>query len=61
LIAIRYNDVRDSTNVVKGVVEKYKAAWAKRQMASPDGLIIEMWQVKQDEILMANDIGFTAW
>ncbi|KFY94556.1 hypothetical protein V501_01892 [Pseudogymnoascus sp. VKM F-4519 (FW-2642)] len=61
LIAIRYNDVRDGTKIIDPVLEKYQTAWKDRQMVAPNGLYVDWWQVKQDEMRQPTHIGFTAW
>lgn len=57
LIAMRYNDVREGTDVVNGVLEKYKAAWEKKNggfthagMSGEDEFVF-FWRVKQDAIV----------
>lgn len=61
IIAMRYNDVRDGTNVTEGVLAEYKDAWEKRGMVCPDGLLVDWLFVEQDKTLPARDVGFTAW
>ncbi|POR32378.1 Uncharacterized protein TPAR_07413 [Tolypocladium paradoxum] len=61
IIAMRYNDVRDGTNVAGEVVEKYKSAWDKRGMVAPNGLYIDWLYFNQDEAVPPSDICFTAW
>jgi len=58
---MRYNDIRDGTNVVDGVLEKYKAAWEKKGMVSPNGLYVDFWMVKQDQLKDPSDLAWTAW
>ncbi|KAH6613841.1 hypothetical protein C7974DRAFT_437228 [Boeremia exigua] len=61
LIAMRYNDVRDGTNTVDGVIRQYKAAWEEKGMILDDGLFPDWLMIKQDQIVPAKDLGFTAW
>jgi hypothetical protein len=61
IIAIRLNDVRHDTNVVDGVLQRYQSAWEKKGMVAPDGLLKDMWLVKQDCSIIATDPAFSAW
>ncbi|KAJ7492018.1 hypothetical protein FB451DRAFT_1216683 [Mycena latifolia] len=62
IIAVRYNDVRNGTNVVGGVLEKYTAAWkSKKGFHHGDGLFVDSYRVKQDDMIPAGGVGFTAW
>ncbi|KAJ7148013.1 hypothetical protein C8R46DRAFT_1128885 [Mycena filopes] len=62
LIAKRYNDVRNGTKTVDGVLEKYIAAWkARNGFVQDDGLVVNWYRVKQDHSVPAGGIGFTAW
>jgi hypothetical protein len=58
---MRYNDVRDGTSVIDGVLEKYRAALDKKKMISPDGLYADRLALRQDTIAPAKNVGFTAW
>ena len=58
---MRYNDSRDGTHIVDDVLEKYKAATARKGMINEDGLFSDMWAVKRDIVVPAQDIGWTAW
>lgn len=58
---MRYNDVRDGTDVVEDVLRKYQAAWRQKGLVMDDGLFPDWWMVKQDHILPARDLSFTAW
>lgn len=68
IIAMRYNDVRDGTNVVEVVLEKYKAAWSEKNggftARSEFGQeeFVFFWMVKQD-VIVANrtGLGTSAW
>lgn len=57
LIAMRYNDVRDGTDVVSGVLEKYKTAWERknggftRAGLSGEDEFVFFWRVKQDAVV----------
>ncbi|KAG4429667.1 hypothetical protein IFR05_014854 [Cadophora sp. M221] len=71
LIAMRLNDVRDGTNKVDGVLDKYTAAWAKSSMVQSDGMFVDWFYLKQNSIFPpegipnsqfpARDLAFTAW
>ncbi len=61
LVAMRYNDLRNGTNQVDEVLEKYKNAWAKKGMASDNGLFREWYRPKQDDMVDGHDVSFTAW
>lgn len=57
LIAMRYNDVRDGTDVVGGVLEKYEAAWEKKNGGFTragrfgEDEFVAFWKVRQDAIV----------
>lgn len=57
---MRYNDVRDGTNVVGDVLEKYKKAWELKQMVASNGLYVDWWYVNQDRPEIPKQVGFTA-
>jgi hypothetical protein len=61
LIAMRYNDVRDGTNIVEDVLKKYTAAWKEKGMVQEDGLFVDFYSPNQDKVAKAQRIGFTAW
>ncbi|KAG2417528.1 hypothetical protein HFD88_008747 [Aspergillus terreus] len=70
IIAMRYNDVRDGTDIVSDVLAKYKAAWDAKGMVQPDGLFVDFLLVKQQLRIPPSipfgggpprEIGFTAW
>ncbi|KAJ6520488.1 hypothetical protein C8R45DRAFT_62081 [Mycena sanguinolenta] len=62
LIAMRYNSFRDGTNMVKGILEKYTAAWElKKGFMQNDGLFVQMYRPKRDERIPEVGVGFTAW
>lgn len=58
---MRYNDIRDGTLVVDGVLEKYQNAWEKKQMVAPSGLYVDWLMMKQQQTLPPSQIGLTAW
>ena len=58
---MRYADVRHGTNVVDGVLKKYKDAIRRKRMVGDEGAFADAWRVKQDVALPARDICFTAW
>ncbi|KAJ6541708.1 hypothetical protein B0H19DRAFT_322123 [Mycena capillaripes] len=62
LVAMRYNDIRNGTNIVDGVLEKYTAAWkSNRGFQQDDGLFISFYRQKQNQRIPAGGVGFTAW
>ena len=61
IIAMRLNDVRNGSNVTEDVLTKYRAAWKEKGMIGADGLLKDMWLVKQDTTIPAKDPGFSAW
>ncbi|PTB66877.1 hypothetical protein BBK36DRAFT_1168396 [Trichoderma citrinoviride] len=61
IIAMKYNDARDGTNVSDQVLEKYKAAWEKKGMVAPSGLYVDWYFVRQDKTLPPKSVGFSAW
>ncbi len=61
LIAMRYNDVRNGTDKGAEALVKYQQAWDKKGMLTPEGLFVDFWMVKQDFIVPASDVGWTAW
>ncbi|KUL84833.1 hypothetical protein ZTR_07300 [Talaromyces verruculosus] len=61
IIAMRFNDVRDGTNVASEVLSKYTAAWESKGMTGPNGLFISWYSPNQDSKKPALDLGFTAW
>ncbi|KAJ3538368.1 hypothetical protein NM208_g5935 [Fusarium decemcellulare] len=61
LVALRYNDIRDKTNISEGVLEKYQAAWEAKGMRQENGLFISWYYPKQDKKKPSRDIGNTAW
>lgn len=61
IVAMRYADVHLGTNVVDGVLEKYKAALKRKGMIGDAGYFSDMWQVRQDRAIPAGEAAFTAW
>ncbi|KAI9039141.1 uncharacterized protein KD926_009890 [Aspergillus affinis] len=61
IIAIRMNDVRDGTNVLDEVLEKYKSALEKHGMISRNDLYKDWLMLKQSQVVTAKSVGFTAW
>ncbi|KFY48645.1 hypothetical protein V495_01158 [Pseudogymnoascus sp. VKM F-4514 (FW-929)] len=61
LIAMRYNDNRNGTNVVDEVLPKYKKAWAGGSMFGSNGLIVDWYRVNQRNMAQPMSLGFTAW
>lgn len=67
IIAIRYNDVRNGTDVVSHVLEKYQAAWKAKNggfigpdVSGEDNFVF-YWQIKQDSIVNLGGISGNAW
>ncbi|EOD44468.1 putative linalool dehydratase-isomerase precursor protein [Neofusicoccum parvum UCRNP2] len=62
LIAIRYNDVRNGTNVIDGVLDKYRAAWDSRNGFTQGGdQMVAWWRPKQQDFVPGSSIGFSSW
>lgn len=58
---MRYNDVRDGTNIATEVLRKYTAAWQEKGMTGSNGLFISWYSPNQDIKKPGLDLGFTAW
>ena len=58
---MRYNDVRDGTDVVSGVLEKYREALKAKGMVQGDGMYASFYAVKQQKPRPARQGGQTAW
>lgn len=59
---MRYNDIRNGTNVVDEILPKYKAAWADEDsMFASNDLIVDWYRVRQKDMAQPMSIGFTAW
>ena len=61
LIAMRYNDSRDKTDIVSGVLSKYRAALAEKGMFGKDGLYASFYALKQQKPVPARLGSHTAW
>ncbi|KAL7924357.1 hypothetical protein ACQKWADRAFT_319456 [Trichoderma austrokoningii] len=61
IIAMRYNDARDGTDVSERVLEKYKAAWDEKGMVDSSGLYVDWYFLRQDRTLAPSNVGWTAW
>ncbi|KAJ4152077.1 hypothetical protein NW765_017586 [Fusarium oxysporum] len=61
LIALRYNDVREKTNVSSHVLERYLAAWKSKGMLHDHGLFVDRYCPAQDAKKPPKDVSFTAW
>lgn len=61
IIAMRYNDVINGTNIADDVLSNYKAAWAKKGMISENGLFRGWYSPKRDTIVVAEEISHSAW
>lgn len=58
---MRYNDVRDGTTLVDEVLDKYKAALAKKGMVGDDGLYASFYAIEQKKAMPARHGAHTAW
>lgn len=58
---MRYADVHLGTDIVDGVLEKYKAALKRKGMVKETGYFSDLWQVKQDRAIPAAEAAFSAW
>ena len=58
---MRYNDIRNGTNLINDVLIKYKAAWKAKGMTDESGRFLEMYRVKQGVRIPGSSICFTAW
>ncbi|CAO2650781.1 Nn.00g020730.m01.CDS01 [Neocucurbitaria sp. VM-36] len=61
LIAMRYNDIHDGTDIAPTVAKRYVAAWEEKGMIQENGFIVNWYSPKQGIIRQAHDIGFSAW
>lgn len=62
LIAIRYNDVRNGTNVVGPLLDKYVAAWEKRGgTLNEQGQVVDFWLIEQEMTVARGNIWTSAW
>jgi hypothetical protein len=61
IIAMRYNDVRNGTKIVDEVLEKYTAAWKAKGMIQENGLFVNWYSPKRDQMRPAASLEFTAW
>nr|POE49099.1 hypothetical protein CFP56_32249 [Quercus suber] len=61
IIAMRYNDIRNNTNVARDVLLKYWPAIQQNKMIAEDGLFVDALHVKQCFPRRAKSVGFTAW
>lgn len=58
---MRYNDIRDGTDIVTDVLSKYKPALEKKGMFGKDGLYASFYAVKQQKAIPARHGAHTAW
>jgi Linalool dehydratase/isomerase len=62
LIAMRYNDVRNGTDVVGPVLERYVAAWEKRGgLVGATGQVVDFWLIEQGVMVARGAIWTSAW
>ncbi|KIW12292.1 hypothetical protein PV08_09569 [Exophiala spinifera] len=61
IIAMRYNDSRDGTNNVEGVLEKYEASLVAKGMLNDSGLYPSFFAIKQRAPRPARQGAHTAW
>jgi hypothetical protein len=58
---MRLNDVRDGTDIVPDVLEKYKAAVSQNGMVNDDDLYTSFFALKQRKAIAARQGAHTAW
>jgi len=58
---MRYNDSRDGTDVVTGVLAKYRKALEAKDMIRSDGLYVRFYAVKQGRSIPSTGGAHTAW
>jgi hypothetical protein len=58
---MRYNDSRDGTNIIDGVLEKYRAALIQKGMIGKDGLYASFFAVQQKRPIPGRQGAHTAW
>ncbi|KAK0890090.1 hypothetical protein LTR91_025513 [Friedmanniomyces endolithicus] len=61
LIATRYTDVFNGTNMIDEVLPKYKAAWDKRGMMAENGLFRSHYAPRRDVVVDAKEISHSGW
>ncbi|KAI4145100.1 MAG: hypothetical protein L6R39_003938 [Caloplaca ligustica] len=62
IIATRYNDVRNHTNIIGEVLAKYKEAWSRRGgFISANGLFRRWYAPNQDLVLEPQQLSHSAW
>ncbi|RFU27562.1 hypothetical protein B7463_g8784, partial [Scytalidium lignicola] len=61
LIAMRYNDSTYGSHLVGEILAKYQAAWKAKGMFASNGLMMDWYRPKQDDMVLPKSIGFTAW
>jgi len=61
IIATRYNDIFNNTNIVEDVLTKYKKAWSGRGFVSPKGLFRKWYTVRQDRVDDSDELSHSAW
>ena len=60
IIAMRYNDVVNGTNIIENVLVKYKAAWAEKGMISENGLFRRFYAVRRAAVINFKDFSHSA-
>ncbi|PSN65095.1 hypothetical protein BS50DRAFT_622397 [Corynespora cassiicola Philippines] len=61
LLGVRYNDIKNGTNIVEGVLDKYWKALQEKKMIASDGLFADFLLVKQHVVKPPLGVGWTAW
>ncbi|KAL6354202.1 hypothetical protein LRP88_12536 [Fusarium phalaenopsidis] len=61
LIALRYNDVRDNTDISSDVLAKYQAAWKAKGMVQDNGLFFDSFNPNQGSKTAGYEVAFTSW
>ena len=58
---MRYNDIRDGTDIVHEVLLKYKSALTKKGMIGEDGMYASFFAVQQKKAMPTMHGAHTAW
>lgn len=61
IIATRYNDIFNNTNIVEDVLTKYQQAWSGRGFVSANGLFRKWYTVRQNRIDDSDELSHSAW
>lgn len=61
IIATRYNDIFNNTNIVEDVLTQYKQAWSGRGFVSANGLFRKWYTVRRDRVDDSDELSHSAW